>query len=335
MILRLYSTLLAHPTHLNDIHRADTNLIATHSQGSVVSTHILDRLIKDGHIGDDRQGDVLAIGGEVYPGLPSSSSTPSTSTTPANDGKKPDGLPPADLDAPPLSVRTTSSASAFDDSKPRKPQHSGWIANLSEATAGSLSGVGHSTAYEELATYVLAVKYLFLVDEGTMVNVNTSNDITAFTSPVSASTQTPYFTSPTFSSFLAFSALPHSPSPHPSSPLPPLPKLRMHFKLFSAHVEKNDYEIPWSLRDLIAYPIISYLFHREIEELGDQFGEWNPKTAVLRDVKWKVSRIARLGSVSSLSMSMGMGGYGYGGGSKLLVGCYISFAFLVLFHISF
>lgn len=30
---------------------------------------------------------------------------------------------------------------------------SGLLAHLSEATAGSLNGVGHSTAYEELATY--------------------------------------------------------------------------------------------------------------------------------------------------------------------------------------
>jgi len=30
---------------------------------------------------------------------------------------------------------------------------SGLLAHLSEATAGSLSGVGHSSAYEELATY--------------------------------------------------------------------------------------------------------------------------------------------------------------------------------------
>jgi hypothetical protein len=42
------------------------------------------------------------------------------------------------------------------------------LAHLSEATAGSLNGVGHSTAYEELATYKLAVKYLFssLANEG-------------------------------------------------------------------------------------------------------------------------------------------------------------------------
>lgn len=30
---------------------------------------------------------------------------------------------------------------------------SGLLAHLSEATAGSLNGVGHSTVYEELATY--------------------------------------------------------------------------------------------------------------------------------------------------------------------------------------
>jgi hypothetical protein len=61
---------------------------------------------------------------------------------------------------------------------------SGLLVHLSEATAGSLSGVGHSTAYEEIATYrcmhthtfyreqgelislSLAVKYLFLTNDG-------------------------------------------------------------------------------------------------------------------------------------------------------------------------
>jgi len=61
---------------------------------------------------------------------------------------------------------------------------SGLLEHLSEATAGSLNGVGHSTAYEELATYMyvipylcglvlklktsdrLAVKYLFLANDG-------------------------------------------------------------------------------------------------------------------------------------------------------------------------
>jgi len=42
----------------------------------------------------------------------------------------------------------------------------GLLTHLSEATAGSLNGIGHSTAYEELATYSLAVNYLFLADSG-------------------------------------------------------------------------------------------------------------------------------------------------------------------------
>lgn len=61
----------------------------------------------------------------------------------------------------------------------------GLLAHLSEATAGTLSGIGHSTAYEEPATYSyvcltclplrfscfypssLAVKYFFMTNDGT------------------------------------------------------------------------------------------------------------------------------------------------------------------------
>jgi len=35
---------------MEDLHDADAIFIATHSQGSVVSTHLLDRLIADRHI---------------------------------------------------------------------------------------------------------------------------------------------------------------------------------------------------------------------------------------------------------------------------------------------
>jgi len=43
---------------------------------------------------------------------------------------------------------------------------SGLLTHLSEATAGSLNGIGHSKAYEELATYSLAVNYLFMTNHG-------------------------------------------------------------------------------------------------------------------------------------------------------------------------
>ena len=35
---------------MNDLHAADVVFVATHSQGSIVSTHLLDRLIRDGHL---------------------------------------------------------------------------------------------------------------------------------------------------------------------------------------------------------------------------------------------------------------------------------------------
>ena len=49
-IFRLYSGLLANQEWINDIRAADAILVATHSQGSVVSIHLLDRLIRDKHI---------------------------------------------------------------------------------------------------------------------------------------------------------------------------------------------------------------------------------------------------------------------------------------------
>ena len=47
---RHYKNLLANKEWMTDIHTADVIFVATHSQGSVVSTHLIDRLIRDGHI---------------------------------------------------------------------------------------------------------------------------------------------------------------------------------------------------------------------------------------------------------------------------------------------
>ena len=140
---------------------------------------------------------------------------------------------------------------------------SGLIAHLSEATAGSLNGVGHSTAYEEPATYRLAVQYLFLANEGPE----------------------------------------HHPLHSTTTPLIIEP--------FNATHEQNDYEIPWSLRDIIADERVAYFFGREIVQLRDAFREWAPKTSVLRDLKRKLQPIQRL----PVGFLEGLGGAG--GGSKL------------------
>lgn len=47
---RLYSALTSNEEWISDLHAADVIFVATHSQGSIVSTHLLDRLIQDKHI---------------------------------------------------------------------------------------------------------------------------------------------------------------------------------------------------------------------------------------------------------------------------------------------
>lgn len=47
---RLYTALAANEEWMSDLHAADVVFVATHSQGSIVSTHLLDRLIQDKHI---------------------------------------------------------------------------------------------------------------------------------------------------------------------------------------------------------------------------------------------------------------------------------------------
>ena len=45
---------------MEDLHAADVIFVASHSQGAVVSTHLIDRLIEDGHILTSRSVDTLA-----------------------------------------------------------------------------------------------------------------------------------------------------------------------------------------------------------------------------------------------------------------------------------
>lgn len=44
---------------MSDLHAADVIFVATHSQGSIVSTHLLDQLIREGHILTERNLDIL------------------------------------------------------------------------------------------------------------------------------------------------------------------------------------------------------------------------------------------------------------------------------------
>lgn len=66
MYCRLYNNLLGNPLWLDDLHGADAIFFATHSQGSIVTTHLLDRLIRDKHIRTSRNH-VAVEGMQVFP----------------------------------------------------------------------------------------------------------------------------------------------------------------------------------------------------------------------------------------------------------------------------
>ncbi|KAK0186507.1 hypothetical protein F5146DRAFT_1066176 [Armillaria mellea] len=329
---KLYASLTGNAEWMDDLHECDALIVATHSQGSVVSTHLLDRLLREGHlVASFTPGEQEPLSPGIDPGLVA--------------GRKKQricGLALCGIHLGPLRYLSTSSlfqpyfqyfeseaarelfefqntesdvskayisalqnvvghgakmvyiASLNDQVVPlysglfTNVNHplilravyidgdayhssdflsnllvlllrilntglsdSGLIAHLSEATAGSLNGVGHSTAYEEVGTYALAVDYLFLADDGTDTN-----------------------------------------------------QVELKLDDFNAATEQNDYEIPWSLRDLIADPSVQRLFEGEFLTLRDAFKEWHPKTTILRDVKRKLAPITRMkGSPSGEHLS--------------------------------
>ncbi|KAJ7102104.1 hypothetical protein B0H15DRAFT_311750 [Mycena belliarum] len=337
---KLYAALTSNADWMADIHSADVIFVATHSQGSVVSTHVLNQLIRDGHL---RTG-----GSDVSRDPRSPDATSSNSATlPAPPPQRVCCLALCGIHLGPLRYLSSSSlvlpyiqyfesaaahelfqfqdtesevsktyinalrnvldngikmvyvASLNDQVVPlysglfTSASHplilralyidgdayhssdflsnllvlllrvlnsgltdSGLIAHLSEATAGSLNGVGHSSAYEEISTYSLAVKYLFLSNSGF--------------------------------------------DTHPELTLEP----------FNANTEQNDYEIPWSLRDIIADERVAHFFSKEITQLAADFKQWHPKTTILRELKRKLQPIQRLppsfattNSTSSASVS--------------------------------
>ena len=61
---------MANEGWMSDIHEADAIFVSTHSQGSIVSTHLLHRLIQDNHITTSRNNDSImsfGTGAETFP----------------------------------------------------------------------------------------------------------------------------------------------------------------------------------------------------------------------------------------------------------------------------
>ncbi|KAI0640859.1 hypothetical protein C8Q79DRAFT_1003960 [Trametes meyenii] len=333
-VSRVYNHLVNNEEWMEDLHAADVIFVASHSQGAIISTHLVDRLIEDGHILTSRSVDTLARSAAAL-------AAGGVASVPTTQAQKVCLLALCGIHLGPLRYLKTSSllqpyiqyvenAAArelfeFQDTESKLSKnyigalrnvmdhgakvvyvaslndqvvpiysglftaashprilralyidndayHSsdflsnllillirimnaglsdrGLLAHLSEATAGTLSGVGHSTAYEELATYSLAVKYFFMTNDGTNADAE------------------------------------------------------LVINPFNAVEEQNDYEIPWLLRDMIADSKVAHFFAQEFSQLRDAFDDWQPKTTILRDVKKKLQPITRLSSIQLPSTSI-------------------------------
>ena len=76
---RNYAHLMGNEEWVDDLHSADVIFVAAHSQGTVVSVHLIDKLIKDGHIMTDRNVETIAQA--VSQVAPAGTTLPSTTHT--------------------------------------------------------------------------------------------------------------------------------------------------------------------------------------------------------------------------------------------------------------
>lgn len=156
---------------------------------------------------------------------------------------------------------------------------SGLLAHLSEVTAGSLNGIGHSTAYEELSTFSYAVCYLSFI---TISSFSQSGSELSFPHEQrfwgSSGINNRTFQCVQWNERLwglLWSSF--------------VPTLTIYLPL----------QIPWALRDLIADERVTHYFSQEITQLRDAFRDWHPKTTILRDIKRKLQPIQRLPTTST------------------------------------
>ncbi|KAG8888786.1 hypothetical protein FRB98_006798 [Tulasnella sp. 332] len=295
-VAKLYQDLLDHPQWVADVHQADMIFIATHSQGSIVSTQLLASLIADGHIRTEHNREqVIKTARTCGSKIPSHRTEPYINyfeTAAAKElfefqdtasevsqkyvkslgvaldnGVKFVYIASLDDQVVPIYSGTFMTAShplilrslyidgdAYNASdflsnlivlllriRNAGLDDGGLITHLSEGTAGSLSGVGHSNPYLNQGCYELAVRFMF---ETTGVVGNER------------------------------------------------PELRLD--PFQARATRNDYEIPWALRGVITDPAVLSLFASEIAELRQAFDDWAPKTTILRDLRRKLEPIQSL-----------------------------------------
>ncbi|ORZ23953.1 hypothetical protein BCR42DRAFT_317282 [Absidia repens] len=129
----------------------------------------------------------------------------------------------------------------------------GLLTHLSEVLAGSLYALegGHSTIYEELDVYYLAVQHLFETDplgKAVLINSMDNNDTLATSTTTNNEAK---------------------------------------LKPFQAKSIKNPYYLPWAMRGICEDQAIlnNAIWTKQLDELRELFDRWEPTTPKLRSVK--------------------------------------------------
>lgn len=301
---KMYEQLTAREDWLAALRSADTIFLATHSQGTIVSTHLLRKIIESGLSAGGRihllamcgisQGPFVYLS-QSYALSPYFQLLESAAARELFEFQNPtsaaaieflnslrtilahgvkltsigsinDQVVPlysalfAGVDHPAILRAVFVDASAFRTSDflanlvvfATRLRNAGLsdhdlIFHLSEALAGALTGVGHSTTYESPEVFNLAVRYQFettlLVDSPTYLN---------------------------------------------SSAQPPLAMS------FDPTQKRNPYLLTWALRGIVEDEEVRDLFGDELTALREAFETWKPTTKILREVKLKLEGIRML-----------------------------------------
>ncbi|KAF7320275.1 hypothetical protein MKEN_00812200 [Mycena kentingensis (nom. inval.)] len=316
---KLYTTLVSREDWMTAIHEADVIFVATHSQGSIVSTHIISRLINDGHI---RTG-----------GYDASSPTRSSPQPPPPPRQRVCCLALCGIHLGPLRYLNSSSlllpyiqyfesaaakelfefqntesevSRAYVDALTSVLDNGVkmvYVASLNDQVVPVYSGiftaashplilrslfidgdVYHSSDFlSNLLVLLIRVLNAGLSERGLVTHLSEAtagalNGSVTRTNSRLSSLAVKYL-------FLTNTGF----EPHPKLAIEP----------FNALSEQNDYEIPWSLRDIIADEKIQHFLSSEFLDLAAAFRHWAPKTTILRDIKRKLQPIQRLPSAFS------------------------------------
>ncbi|EJU05139.1 hypothetical protein DACRYDRAFT_19736, partial [Dacryopinax primogenitus] len=296
---KLYSTLKSNEMWMNDIHQADVILFACHSQGSIVTCQIMDRLLEEGHIytgyPEQTAGETIVKLETQGPAIPRKVQRVVCLALCGIHLGPLLYLNTSVLTQPWLHyVETAAARELFDfqdtvsDVSKRVLDHGCkliYIASLNDQVVPI-----YSRAFVN-ALYPLILRGLY-IDGDAYSSTDFLTNLLVLCLRLRNAGLTDGGLVVHLSKAIAGSpnGVGHSSTNNTPGPLPPL-----ELEPFSARESSNDYEIPWILNELVTHPAAQEWFLSEIEELRAAFDDWKPKTAALRDIRKKLEPLKRKG----------------------------------------